>query len=308
MKQRIDKKLGSDKVGLLSYFRNRSEESLREVTEKYGELQHKQRSKAINKKVIDSRNHLVSTILQVAGKQGWRNKELLDCLLMVTYTSYIAMLEFRHRVWPYEYMAFSRRIGELWEPFCNLCFEYPISEIELFVPPLFTDVRDLMAQEITEYIDLLSITQKEKTELKGYYAKVWSLVTSGEIKLELDCHFSDGVHQYNVDFKSGFGSNEKGNTNRLLLVATIYMNLANNFKCMLLVRSEEDRNNHYFQTLKNSGIWEAYCGSEAYDKIHAFTGYDIGRWVRKNILWKEDLEAGFFEHLTSNDLEQYLIW
>jgi len=308
MKLSIDKKLANNKEALLGYFRNRSKESLRDVKEKHGEGQYKQRASAINRKVIETKAHLVSTILQVARKQAWENKDLLDCLLMVTYTSYVAMLEFRHAVWPYEYMAFSRRIGELWEPFCKLCFEYPINDIQLFVPPLFADVRDSMAQEITEYIDSLNITQKQKTELKKYYRKVWDLVTSGEIKLELDCHFGDGTYQYNLDFKSGFGSNEKGNTNRLLLVATIYKNLEKNYKCILLVRSEEDRNNHYFQTLKNSGIWEAYCGDEAYDKICRFTGYDIGCWVRNNISWIDDLEAGFFEHLKSNDLEQYLIW
>ncbi|AUO79553.1 hypothetical protein BSP10_150 [Bacillus phage BSP10] len=51
---------------------------------------------------------------------------------------------------------------------------------------------------------------------------MWELVVSGEIKLESDLHFEkDGV-KYNVDFKSGFNSNEKGNTNRLLMVGSIY--------------------------------------------------------------------------------------
>jgi len=78
--------------------------------------------------------------------------------------------------------------------------------------------------EIADYIDKLTLTVKEKLELKEYYAKVWSLVSSGEIQLELDLHFSINDQKYVVDFKSGFGSNEKGNTNRLLLVATIYQN------------------------------------------------------------------------------------
>jgi hypothetical protein len=46
------------------------------------------------------------------------------------------------------------------------------------------------------------------------YQKVWILVTSGEIKLELDLHFENGENDFVVDFKSGFSSNEKGNTNR----------------------------------------------------------------------------------------------
>jgi hypothetical protein len=31
---------------------------------------------------------------------------------------------------------------------------------------------------------------KKKKNLKKYYDKVWSLVTSGEIQLELDLHFT----------------------------------------------------------------------------------------------------------------------
>ena len=304
----IDKNLGKEKVLLLKYFRHRSKESLQDIKETYGETQYQERAAAVNQKAIETKNQLISTILQEARKQNWSNKEILNCLLMVTYASYVSMLEFRNAVWPYEYMTFSRRIGELWEPFCKLCFEYPITDISLFVPPLFSEVRDAMSLEIVEYIDSLTITLKQKKELKKYYNKVWSLVTSGEIKLELDCHFKDSTFQYNIDFKSGFSSNEKGNTNRLLLVATIYKNLEKNYKCILLVRSEEDRNNHYFQTLKNSGIWEAYCGKESYKKIFEFTGFNIGDWINNNILWKKDLDDAFFKYLKNNNLEQYLIW
>lgn len=246
--------------------------------------------------------------MQSAKKNNWAEKQLLESLLMTTYTSYIIMLEFRNIAWPYEYMAFSRRIGEIWEPFCKLCFEYPVAKINLFVPPLFSDVRKSMAEEIENYIDNLTITDDQKVELKKYYNKVWGLVTSGEIKLELDCHFEDGLNRYNIDFKSGFGSNEKGNTNRLLLVATIYKNLEQNYKCILLVRSAEDLNNHYFQTLKHSGIWEAYCGKETYAKIKDFTGYDLAGWIENNIRWKEDLANDFCTHLENNNLDQYLVW
>jgi hypothetical protein len=165
-----------------------------------------------------------------------------------------------------------------------------------------------MAHEIKNYIDSLPINTEQKDGLKKYYNKVWSLVTSGEIKLELDCHFEDDKHRYNIDFKSGFGSNEKGNTNRLLLVGTIYKNLEQNYKCILLIRSEEDLNNHYFQIIKNSGVWEAYCGAETYGKIQEYTGYDLGGWTANHINWKEDLSDAFFRHLQENNLEQYVIW
>ena len=111
---------------------------------------------------------------------------------------------------------------------------------------------------------------------------------SGEIQLELDLHFIFEGKKYVVDFKSGFGSNEKGNTNRLLLVASIYKNLSESYKCLLFVRAEE--NNSYFNTLKNSGIWEAYCGSEAYVKIREYSGYDLKSWIDTNMDWANDFK------------------
>jgi len=111
-----------------------------------------------------------------------------------------------------------------------------------------------------------------------------------------------------VDFKSGFGSNEKGNTNRLLLVASIYKNLEEDYKCLLLVRSEEDRNNNYFQTLKNSRIWEAYCGDEAYNKIKEYSGFNIKQWIVNNIDWGNDFSNHTMQYFQDNNLDQYLKW
>ena len=216
------------------------------------------------------------------------------------------MLEVRHSIWPYEYMAFSRRIGELWEPFCKLAFEYPVNDLELFVPPLFADVKKQLADEIEEYIDGLNLKNEEKDQLIKYYNKVWSLVMSGEIQLELDLHFIFEGKKYVVDFKSGFGSNEKGNTNRLLLVASIYDNLEDNYEPLIFVRASE--NNNYFNTLKNSGIWSAYSGAETYNELHKYSGFNISDWISQNVNWSEDLNDDFIEHLKSNDLLQYLTW
>ncbi len=163
-----------------------------------------------------------------------------------------------------------------------------------------------MTDEIADYIVKLTITDEEKQELKRYYNKVWSLVSSGEIQLELDLHFSYNDQKYVVDFKSGFGSNEKGNTNRLLLVATIYQNLDENYKCLLFVRAEE--NNSYFNTLKNSGIWDAYCGNEAYQKVKEYSGYNLKLWTEKNIDWATDFNTETTAHLTAGNLLQYLLW
>lgn len=303
---KVNRNIRSSKDVVLDYFRNRSSEFHAEVSEEFGNTQYKHKAKKLNTLLVKTKNNLIEIVEQKAKKENWSNEELLEGVLMVTYCNYVVMLEVRHSVWPYEYMAFSRRIGELWEPFCKLVFEYPVNDLELFIPPLFSDVKKKLATEIEDYINTLNLSQEEKDQLLKYYNKVWGLVTSGEIKLELDLHFIFEDKKYVVDFKSGFGSNEKGNTNRLLLVASIYHNLEEGYEPLIFVRSPE--NNNYFNTLKNSGIWSAFSGDETYDEIHKYAGYDIKTWIRNNISWEEDLNTEFSKFLDDNNLSQYLTW
>lgn len=304
----IDKTIVGKKSEILAYFRNRGEESLEEICRNYSTKQYKQKSSEINKAIIETKNKLILTIVQKSMEQNWSRIELLNSILLVTYCSYISMIDFRNAIWSYDYMTFSRRIGELWEPFCKICFEYSINKLELFVPPLFSDIKKIMTNEIEGYINKLTIKLKEKEELKKYYEKVWSMVTSGEIKLELDLHFIQNGKYYNIDFKSGFGSNEKGNTNRLLLVATIYKNLERNYNCYLFVRSKEEENNQYFRQLRDSSVWTAYCGEKTYEEIKMFTGFDLKKWIEKNIDWKNDLQKETVKQLERNHLLKYLVW
>jgi hypothetical protein len=304
----VDKTLGNRKTDLLTYFRERATESLSEVRAVYGAIQFQRQASAINKAINRTKDNLLTIVKQKAVAENWSNEETLKCILMITYTAYIVMIECRNEVWSYDYMTFSRRIGELWEPFAKLPFYYPLNDLTLFVPPLFIEVKQKLSAEIEDYIDQLGITDEQKLELKKYYNKVWSLVVSGEIQLELDLHFEQNEKKFVVDYKSGFSSNEKGNTNRLLLVATIYRNLEENYRCLLFVRAEEDKNNHYFRTLKNSGIWEAYCGNETYAKIQEYSGFNLKQWIEANINWTTDFKEATMQHLSSNRLDQYLKW
>jgi hypothetical protein len=303
---KIDKNLKNKKTELLHYYRSRAEEFLSEIKLSFGNTQYKEQASAINKSLFETKDILLATLLQTAENEKWSNQEKLESILMITYTNYIVMLESRNDVWPYEYMTFSRRIGELWEPFCKLCFAYPINKVTLFIPPLFSEVKKKLSDEIEVYIDKLKISMEEKEQLKKYYYKVWGLVTSGEIKLELDLHFIYNNQKFVVDFKSGFGSNEKGNTNRLLLVASIYQNLEENYKCMIFVRADE--NNHYFQTLKKSGIWDAFSGTDAYNQMNLFSGFDIKSWIELNVNWEKDFKKETMQFFKQNNLDQYLIW
>ena len=211
----IDKNIGSKKAQLLDYYRNRAVELIAEVKQIYGDAEYKSRAAAVNLGLIEVKDNLIKTLEQKAKKENWKQEDTLAGILMITYTNYIVMMESRNDVWPYEYMAFSRRIGELWEPFCQLCWEYSANpNINYFVPPLFKDVKEKLSKEIDDFIEKLKISKKEKDELRRYYQKAWTLVTSGEIKLELDLHFEENKKKYVVDFKSGFSSNEKGNTNQ----------------------------------------------------------------------------------------------
>ena len=114
--------------------------------------------------------------------------------------------------------------------------------------------------------------------------------------------------KYVVDFKSGFGSNQKGNVNRLLLVATIYKNMEENYEPLLFVRAQEDSNNNYFRTLKNSGVWEAFCGESTYEKISEYSGYDLASWIKQNMDWMTDFNSATSNFLRENDLDKYVLW
>lgn len=297
-----------NKASHLDYFRERGAETLATLQREIGARNFKDLASAINKSSMETARHVTSMIDSAAQAGHWSTTDKLESLLAATYASYVVMLEFRNQVWPYEYMAFSRRIGELWESFVRTAFDAAPSGLSYFLPPLFSEVRVGLRQELTQYIEGLQLSDEQKRELLRYYAKVWLLVDSGEINLELDLHFSLNDKRFNVDLKSGFGSNEKGNTNRLLMVATIYRNLDLPYENFLLVRAAEDRNNHYFRTLRDSGVWTALCGAEAYAKMAEFTGFNLGSWVANNIDWAQDLEPQTYEHFRKNQLAGYLEW
>lgn len=259
----------------------------------------KDKASEINKSIKNYRNEKLSLILRKSRSEKWDNERILNEIMCMTYASYIAMLEYRNKVWPYEYMAFARRIGELWEPFCRLPFEYPIKTLRIIEPPKFEDVQSGIQKNATDYINSLQLADDIKKELKRHYSIPWTMVDSGGIKLALDLHFEqNGIH-YNCDFKSGFSSNEKGNTNRLLLVASIYNSLGAGEKTLLFVRQNEDENNHYLQTLKNSPYWDVYCANDCYEAIKSFTGFDLRNWLDVNADWKKRYKCRFQATLTS---------
>ena len=293
-----------DKSKWIAFFTQQVAAEKEKICSRY--KNYKDQASAINQFINDIRDNSIRSLKAYSSELT--HSELLDEILIITYASYIVMLDARNSVWPYEYMAFARRIGELWEPFCKLSFEYPIKKLTIIAPPDFNEVQDTIKKDATNYIDSLKLDQETKDELKRHYAIPWTMVDSGGIKLGLDLHFEqDGIH-YNCDFKSGFSSNEKGNTNRLLLVASIYNSLGEIEKTILFVRQPEDDNNHYLQTLKNSPYWDVYCANDSYAAMKRFTGFDMREWLDNNVDWKNDISSELREHLEKNDLLRYLTW
>lgn len=294
------------KVEWISTFREVGDSILAELSKTRKSKNDK--ASEINKRIKEYREGEIANINTVAKCESWDNQTLLNEILLLTYASYIVMLEYRNKVWKYEYMAFARRIGELWEPFCKLAFDFPIKKLILIDPPDFDEDQTQIKSDAIGYIESLDLSKEIKTELKRHYDVPWTMVDSGGIKLGLDLHFEqNGIH-YNCDFKSGFSSNEKGNTNRLLLVASIYNSLGEIEKTILFVRQAEDENNHYLQTLKNSPYWEVYCADDSYAAMKEFTGFDMRKWLNENADWENDISAELKQHLESNDLLKYLTW
>lgn len=310
MSLKIKTDFASRKDEVLGYLRSRASEFVADIAQQFGASQFKKRASAINRTLVAEKDNVATVIRQTADREQWSQQDELRAILLLMHCTNVVMLETRHEAWPYEYMAFSRRIGELWEPFVTTCFDFPVrDDVTLYVPPLFNDIRERLANEVRDFIAQLPISDQDKESLTRYYDQAWQLVTSGEIKLELDLHFEIDDARYVVDCKSGFGSNEKGNTNRLLLVASVYKNIEpEDYRCLILVRSKEDENNHYLQTLKNSGLWEVSCGSDTYLKVKEYSGFDLGTWMKNNVTWEQDLSDDFIVYLQQHDLIKYLTW
>ena len=95
----ITPKLADDKAAILDYFRHRGEESMEDVTRQFAVSEAKPRAGALNTAVKESRDTLVSSILQQAQTDKWPTDSVLRCVLLSTYASYVSMIDLRNAVW-----------------------------------------------------------------------------------------------------------------------------------------------------------------------------------------------------------------
>lgn len=224
-------------------------------------------------------------------------------LLVLQYCASVVSLEYRHMVWPYEYMAFSRRVGELWERFCKACWDNPSRpHVERIPPPNFDQIKN----EIYNRIEVNTQGTMQREQILEDVNHLLQLV--GDINMKEDEVFTvDGVPHV-IDFKSGFGSNEKGNTLRLLAVGRAYRLWDPNTALYLLVRQED--NNNYLNVIRRNGLWVVCCAADAYAKIDELTGAQTSE-MREGIFdFENDLSAQFMSDIGSHlaDLRAYLRW
>jgi len=260
-------------------------------------ISHKEKAKQVNKVISNRHETLLSEIGDLDDTQ-----EKQQSLLIAQYCTSVVSLEYRHRVWPYEYMALSRRVGELWERFCRSAWDSPsrlnVSRIEA---PQFSTVGSALRKRLES-----ALSVEDKAPALSDIEALFELV--GDINMKEDEMFVIDQIPHIVDFKSGFGSNEKGNTLRLLTVGRAYKLWNPQTKLFLLVRQEQ--NNNYLEVLKRSGLWEVRCGDEAYDTIDEFTGSDFSKIRRHVVDFERDLSSDLWTELSSHltDLTSYLEW
>jgi hypothetical protein len=124
--------------------------------------------------------------------------------LVLQYCFSVASLEYRHKVWPYEYMAFSRRVGELWEAFCRAAWDYPSKPSVARIPvPDFGSVREALFARIKANIG----THGKREEIIEDVKTLFEII--GDINMREDEVFTVDQTPHVIDFKSGFGSNER---------------------------------------------------------------------------------------------------
>ena len=222
--------------------------------------------------------------------------------LMLKYCYLVSMLETRHSIWQYEYMAFSRRMGEVWEDFCATCWELPASKAVRVKPPNESIIKDRFNYSISE----VGLNEMQNAAISKVVETIFSL--TGKINLKLDMLSSRDSRKIGIDFKSGFGSNEKGNTDRLLTVGKTYKYLYPDCELYILVRQED--NNNYLEVLRKSGVWNVHCGQQTYSIIKEITGIDIGRFVTKHVDFENDLSESVFDSLQKSvpNCSKYLKW
>ncbi len=251
----------------------------------------RKKAKAVNNVVADARGI-------IERKLGSTNLSKQDELIVLEYCTTVANLEYRNKVWPYEYMALSRRMGELWERFCKSAWENPVRPgVARVDAPDFVEVMAKIHQRVEP-----SIPKEIKNDFDNLVGLIDPINMREDEVFELDGKLCV------IDFKSGFGSNEKGNTLRLLAVGRAYKLYDPGVSLLFLVRQKQ--NNNYLNRIRSSKLWEVHTGGDAYEKIDELTGSNISKLRAEMIDFQNDLTGEFWGSLGSeiDEVKKYFDW
>ncbi|EHD1532881.1 hypothetical protein JR765_004135, partial [Escherichia coli] len=179
---------------IFSYFHSNLTDIARDIQAK--NLPERAKSILINQEVERVKNDL-GKILIVEYSHIDRSK--LFMLLQYCYS--VMSFEYRNVVWPYEYMAFSRRNGELWERFCKAAWDHSLlPNLYRISAPSFHEVRNSFRDRIINHTQ----GNQYQHHIVNDVDSVFELV--GEINMVEDEMFNLNGRNYIIDFKSGFGS------------------------------------------------------------------------------------------------------
>ena len=78
-------------------FRDYADKALQDISR--STLDYKNQAKLINRQIAKLRGIYISQIIESSSDGDYRNSSLLNEILLVTYSSYIVMLEYRNKVW-----------------------------------------------------------------------------------------------------------------------------------------------------------------------------------------------------------------
>jgi len=233
-----------------------------------------------------------------------QDNEPFHALLMNNYCCSLSMLETRHKLHPYVDIEFSRRIGELWEKFCKVSLNNPFSRISESNPINISVFYDQLSKDMQPN----SATASPKnTPQNTTFHLLKDLL--GDVDLTLDYSGKDANDQLiGIDFKSGFGSNEKGNTQRILQVGKIYQYIAPHVQLKLVIRQND--NNNYLSKIENSGVWGVVTGRKSYAYLSKISGCDILSFVNNEVNFEADMDSAIYQDLGSKvkNRDRYLDW
>lgn len=237
---------------------------------------------------------LLNKIIKKYKDDLFKSFEDLNKKLIIEYCCSVKILEYRDLIWSYDTISLTRRIGELWQQYCSLCWTFSRKEnLTRIKPPSF--------------FSILENANKKWKINKEDFNQITNLI--GEINMIEDETFVLNKVPYVVDFKSGFGSNEKGNTMRLFGVGRAYKLWNEKTELLILVKQNE-LNNNYLKILTNSNLWKVYMGVNAYKKIDQITGsstFDLS----KNIYnFEKDFNSKTLEKFSKmvENYKTYLTW